>query len=153
MSVPLASVDRRRVETAPERIPTRSGGAVVSAAGGDGGARGELARPDKLNALTLATLDGLVATARELRSDRSLRGIVLTGQGPSFCAGLDFATVMKDPAGVARAFAPRPWRGTPASSTDAPPAPRVHGCSRPPADKPNAVRWNTGSWRATARRR
>jgi enoyl-CoA hydratase/carnithine racemase len=96
-------------ETAPVRSTDRH---VVLASVEDGIARVELARPDKLNALTLGTLDGLVATARELRADRSLRGIVLTGQGPSFCAGLDFATVMRDRAGIAKAFAPRPWRGT-----------------------------------------
>ena len=96
-------------ETAPVRSTDRH---VVIASVEDGIARVELARPDKLNALTLGTLDGLVATARELRADRTLRGIVLTGQGPSFCAGLDFATVMRDRAGIAKAFAPRPWRGT-----------------------------------------
>jgi enoyl-CoA hydratase/carnithine racemase len=96
-------------ETAPVRSTDRH---VVLASVEDGIARVELARPDKLNALTLGTLDGLVATARELRADRTLRGIVLTGQGPSFCAGLDFATVMRDRAGIAKAFAPRPWRGT-----------------------------------------
>lgn len=85
---------------------------IVIASVDDGIARVELARPDKLNGLTLGMLDGLVAAARELRADRSLRGIVLTGQGPSFTAGLDFGKVMKDPAGIAKAFAPRPWRGT-----------------------------------------
>lgn len=78
----------------------------------DGIARVELTRPEKLNALTLETLEALIATARDLRSDRTLRGVVITGAGASFCAGLDFGTVMKDPAGVARAFVPRPWRGT-----------------------------------------
>lgn len=78
----------------------------------DGIARVELARPDKLNGLTLDMLDGLVQTARRLRSDRTVRGIVITGQGASFCAGLDFGTVMKNPAGVARSFIPRPWLGT-----------------------------------------
>jgi len=100
-------------ETRPAPAPVRSSDRhVVLASVDDGIARVELARPDKLNALTLGTLDGLVDTARELRADRSLRGIVLTGQGPSFCAGLDFGTVMKDRAGIVKAFAPRPWRGT-----------------------------------------
>ncbi|WP_307812695.1 crotonase/enoyl-CoA hydratase family protein [Phycicoccus sp. CSK15P-2] len=75
-------------------------------------ARVRLERPDKLNALTLDTLDALVGTARSLRADRTLRGVVLSGAGDSFCAGLDFATVLRDPPRVARAFAPRPWRGT-----------------------------------------
>lgn len=69
-----------------------------------------LNRPDKLNALTLDTLDGLIETARALSTDRTLRGVLLSGQGDSFCAGLDFATVMKDPTRVALAFTPRPWR-------------------------------------------
>ena len=71
-----------------------------------------LARPDKLNALTLDTLDQLVETARELARDTTLRGVVLGGEGDSFCAGLDFGTVLKDPKRIALAFAPRPWRGT-----------------------------------------
>lgn len=71
-----------------------------------------LARPDKLNALTLQTLRELAATARELRSDRALRAVVLTGEGDSFCAGLDFGTVLRSPTGIARAFTPVPWRGT-----------------------------------------
>jgi enoyl-CoA hydratase/carnithine racemase len=71
-----------------------------------------LTRPDKLNGLTLQTLHELAATARALRADRDLRAVVLSGEGASFCAGLDFATVLKTPAGVVNAFLPRPWRGT-----------------------------------------
>ncbi|WP_392543542.1 crotonase/enoyl-CoA hydratase family protein [Oryzobacter telluris] len=71
-----------------------------------------LDRPDKLNALTLDTLEGLVATARHLARDRSLRGVVLGGAGDSFCAGLDFATVLANPPRVARSFVPNPFRGT-----------------------------------------
>lgn len=71
-----------------------------------------LDRPEKLNALTLDTLEALVETAGRLRRDRTLRGVVLGGSGDSFCAGLDFATVMAEPRRVTRAFVPRPWRGT-----------------------------------------
>jgi enoyl-CoA hydratase/carnithine racemase len=79
----------------------------------DGGvARVTLNRPDKLNALTLDTLEQLVGTGRRLRADRTLRAVVLTGEGESFCAGLDFATVLREPRRVAAAFAVRPWRGT-----------------------------------------
>jgi len=78
----------------------------------DGVAHVRLNRPDKLNALTLDTLEDLVRTAGELRRDRTLRAVVLAGEGDSFCAGLDFATVMADPPRVGRAFVPRPWRGT-----------------------------------------
>jgi enoyl-CoA hydratase/carnithine racemase len=78
----------------------------------DGIAQVRLARPEKLNALTLPLLDQLVGTARRLRRDKALRAVVIAGEGDAFCAGLDFANVLKRPAEVARAFAPRPWRGT-----------------------------------------
>jgi len=71
-----------------------------------------LTRADKLNALTLTTLDELIATAQELRRDKTLRAVVISGDGDSFCAGLDFASAMKSPAGIVRAFVPLPWRGT-----------------------------------------
>lgn len=85
---------------------------LVTCAVSDGIAHVRLARPDKLNALTLQTLERLVATARDLRRDRTLRAVVISGEGDSFCAGLDFGTVLSQPAGVVRSFLPRPWRGT-----------------------------------------
>jgi enoyl-CoA hydratase/carnithine racemase len=78
----------------------------------DGIAHVRLTRPDKLNALTLQTLGELIATARELRGDRTLRAVVISGDGASFCAGLDFASALKSPAGILKAFVPLPWRGT-----------------------------------------
>lgn len=78
----------------------------------DGIAHVRLTRADKLNALTLQTLDELVATARELRRDRTLRAVVLSGEGASFCAGLDFGSALKSPTGIVKAFVPVPWRGT-----------------------------------------
>ena len=78
----------------------------------DGVADVRLDRPDKLNALTLETLASLVSAAQRLRQDRSLRAVIVSGAGDSFCAGLDFATVLQDRRGVAAAFVPRPWRGT-----------------------------------------
>ncbi len=71
-----------------------------------------LTRPEKLNALTLDTLHELIATARELRKDKTLRVVVLSGEGESFCAGLDFGSVLRNPPGIVRAFTPSPLRGT-----------------------------------------
>ena len=71
-----------------------------------------LDRPDKLNGLTLDTLEGLARTARELRRDRTLRAVVLAGEGESFCSGLDMATVLRTPGRIAKAFVAPPWRGT-----------------------------------------
>lgn len=79
----------------------------------DGGiAHVRLARPDKLNALTLDTLEQLSDVARRLRADRTLRAVVISGDGDSFCAGLDFADVLRNPAGIVRSFLPSPFRGT-----------------------------------------
>lgn len=70
-----------------------------------------LARPDKLNALTLGMLDELVATARALRDDREVRAVVLSGAGEAFCAGLDLRAALGEPRGIARRFVPG-LRGT-----------------------------------------
>lgn len=78
----------------------------------DGIAHVRLDRPEKLNALTLPILDDLVATARRLRKDKTLRAVIISGEGDAFCAGLDFATVLGNPMGVVKAFVPRPFRGT-----------------------------------------
>ncbi len=51
-----------------------------------------LNRADKMNALDRAMFSALVETADELAKDASLRCVVLSGEGRSFCAGLDFAS-------------------------------------------------------------
>ena len=78
----------------------------------DGVAQVRLDRPDKLNALTLQVLDDLVSTAQRLRRDRTLRAVVIAGEGDAFCAGLDFGSVLRQPAKIATSFLPRPLRGT-----------------------------------------
>ncbi len=49
----------------------------------------ELARPEKLNALTPAMLAELEALAARLDGSRDIRAVVLTGQGKAFCVGAD----------------------------------------------------------------
>lgn len=71
-----------------------------------------LDRPDKLNGLTLEMLRDLMHISKEIRADRALRAVIVQGAEHNFCAGLDFGTVMKNPMDIAKAFAPRPWRGT-----------------------------------------
>src|SRR5438874_2830772 len=56
-----------------------------------------LARPEKHNALDLAMFDGILAAADEVRSLRGVRVVVLHGDGPSFCSGLDLASIMSRP--------------------------------------------------------
>jgi enoyl-CoA hydratase/carnithine racemase len=51
-----------------------------------------LNRPEKLNALDAPMFEALVATGRSLAEDRSVRAVVLSGEGRAFCAGLDFGS-------------------------------------------------------------
>src|SRR5579864_4009536 len=58
----------------------------------DGVADVRLNRPDKRNALDPAMFAGLVGAGERLTSQPGLRAVVLSGAGPDFCAGLDFAS-------------------------------------------------------------
>lgn len=67
-----------------------------------------LARPDKLNGLDLEMMRELIAAAKRIRRDKSIRVVILSGEGRAFSAGLDFAAAAKRPAAMARAFAKLP---------------------------------------------
>ncbi|WP_265442940.1 crotonase/enoyl-CoA hydratase family protein [Flexivirga meconopsidis] len=84
----------------------------IDVAVSDGIADVRLDRPEKLNGLTMPMLRGLASAAHRLRADRSLRAVILSGTGDSFCAGLDFKTVSADPKQLPLGMIPRPWRGT-----------------------------------------
>jgi enoyl-CoA hydratase/carnithine racemase len=51
-------------------------------------------RADKLNALDYEMFKALIETGRELAKRKDVRAVVLSGEGRSFCAGLDFASFM-----------------------------------------------------------
>ncbi len=50
-----------------------------------------LNRPDKYNALSSQMFDAISKAGEVLCTDRSVRAVVLSGNGRGFCAGLDFA--------------------------------------------------------------
>ncbi|HVD02000.1 MAG TPA: enoyl-CoA hydratase-related protein [Candidatus Dormibacteraeota bacterium] len=52
-------------------------------------ARVRLTRPEARNALSNEIADGLVMAVEEIRRDRRVRAVLLTGDGPIFCAGGD----------------------------------------------------------------
>ena len=58
----------------------------------DGVADVRLTRPDKINALDTAMFAAIVDAGESLKSDRSVRAVVLSGEGRGFCAGLDFSS-------------------------------------------------------------
>ena len=55
----------------------------------DGVADVRLVRTDKMNALDDAMFAALGEAGERLKSDRSIRAAVLSGEGRAFCAGLD----------------------------------------------------------------
>ncbi|WP_449341647.1 enoyl-CoA hydratase-related protein, partial [Streptomyces canarius] len=59
-----------------------------------------LNRPDARNALSLAMLVGLYDGWTEADADDSVRSIVLTGAGGSFCAGMDLKALAGDRSGI-----------------------------------------------------
>ena len=58
----------------------------------DGVADVRLARPEKRNALDGAMFAGLVMAGERLKAEPAVRAVVLSGEGPDFCAGLDFGS-------------------------------------------------------------
>jgi len=56
----------------------------------DGIADVRLNRVDKRNALDSAMFSAIARVGKELANDNNLRAVVLSGNGASFCAGLDF---------------------------------------------------------------
>ena len=50
-----------------------------------------LNRPEKHNAFDAATIAELIAAFNDASADPTVRTVVLTGNGPSFCAGADAA--------------------------------------------------------------
>lgn len=59
----------------------------------DGVAEVVLSRPEKMNALDSRMFASLVAAGDQVAADRSVRAVVLRGEGRSFCAGLDLGAM------------------------------------------------------------
>src|SRR4029077_13512967 len=64
-----------------------------------------LTRADKHNGMDFPMLEAVTAAARRLRGERGVRAVIVRGDGPSFCAGLDFKAVLGDKAKAAAGFA------------------------------------------------
>ncbi|MBR0992383.1 crotonase/enoyl-CoA hydratase family protein [Bradyrhizobium japonicum] len=73
----------------------------VSISISEGVADVRLVRADKMNALDQAMFEALVAATDRLAKDKSVRAVVLSGDGRAFCAGLDMGrfAAMKEKGG------------------------------------------------------
>src|ERR1700751_908633 len=58
-----------------------------------------LTRPEKHNALDVAMFDAIADAAARVAVQPGVRAVVLHGEGPSFCSGLDVAGVMANQPG------------------------------------------------------
>ena len=56
-----------------------------------------LNRPAKLNALDMSMFTEICKVETDLKSDRSVRAIILSGSGRAFCSGLDVVSVASNP--------------------------------------------------------
>jgi enoyl-CoA hydratase/carnithine racemase len=59
-----------------------------------------LTRPEKHNALDVAMFEGIIGAADQVASEPGVRSVVLHGEGPSFCSGLDVMSMMSSGSGL-----------------------------------------------------
>jgi enoyl-CoA hydratase/carnithine racemase len=59
-----------------------------------------LTRPEKHNALDAAMFEGIVAAAEQVAATPGARVVVLHGEGPSFCSGLDLVSLTSSENGL-----------------------------------------------------
>jgi enoyl-CoA hydratase/carnithine racemase len=59
-------------------------------------ARVTLNRPEKRNGLDREMFEGLIAAGERVRRERSVRAVVLHGEGKAFCAGLDWTAFLAE---------------------------------------------------------
>jgi enoyl-CoA hydratase/carnithine racemase len=73
----------------------------------DGVADVRLNRPEKRNALDGDMFLGIAEAGERLKTERGVRAVVLSGEGPAFCAGLDFSSFQAMAGGGQATQAPR----------------------------------------------
>lgn len=59
-----------------------------------------LTRADKHNALDVAMFEAIIAAAEQVAREPGVRAVILHGEGPSFCSGLDVMSIMAAGGGV-----------------------------------------------------
>ena len=67
---------------------------VVTVTAKDHIAHVKLNRPEKMNALNADMFTAIVEAGEKVAADKSVRVVVLSGEGRAFCAGLDFGSFM-----------------------------------------------------------
>jgi enoyl-CoA hydratase/carnithine racemase len=65
-----------------------------------------LTRAEKHNALDRPMFEAIIGAAERLSGEPGVRAVVLHGEGPSFCSGLDLASLVSSDAGIDAIVAP-----------------------------------------------
>ncbi|MDY6919630.1 MAG: crotonase/enoyl-CoA hydratase family protein [Pseudomonadota bacterium] len=68
-----------------------------------------LNRAEKHNGVDMPMLRGVIAAQKKVRRMKALRAVILRGDGPSFCAGLDFKSVLASPVSAFAAYSQLWW--------------------------------------------
>ncbi len=74
-----------------------------------------LNRPDKRNGLDLSMFEAVIAAGEAVASDKSVRAVVLSGEGKAFCAGLDWGAFLAMGAEVGQKLLARDLEKSPAN--------------------------------------
>src|SRR5947209_15909556 len=100
-SSPTSKGQHRRLRIVRRgRFPSVADDRVQVEIRADGVATVTMVRADKHNALDQAMFEGLMTAADQLAGDASVRAVVLSGEGKSFCSGLDIASFMSGQGGT-----------------------------------------------------
>ncbi len=59
-----------------------------------------LNRPEKYNGLDMEMFDSIMKTAKTIKKNKKIRGVILRGEGKVFSSGLDVKRVTKSPASI-----------------------------------------------------
>lgn len=59
-----------------------------------------LNRADKYNAVDMNMIYGLIEAAANIKQQKGIRAVVIAGNGPSFCSGLDIPSIMSQPENI-----------------------------------------------------
>lgn len=76
---------------------TASHESLISLSFDQGIARVALNRPERHNSLNMPLIEALLEVLASLNTRKDLIAVLLTGEGESFCSGLDVPSVMADP--------------------------------------------------------
>lgn len=68
-----------------------------------------LIRPEKHNGMDFPMLKAMIKAQKKIRGMKSIRGVLLQGDGPSFCSGLDFKSVMSKPVSAMAGYSQLWW--------------------------------------------